>query len=182
MKVVGIVGSPREGSNTEILVRKVLEGASSRSAEIELFKINEMNIRGCQGCFHCQEHGECKEKDDMQKIYSSLKEAEALVLGTPIYWSHVTAQTKSFIDRLFAMTNVFRGESELKGKKLILIYSQGAGSDGERIMREIGRILSDFCGMKVIGIIGGNGLNEPRAVEKREDLLKLAYKLGAQLL
>ncbi|MDI9646672.1 MAG: flavodoxin family protein [Archaeoglobales archaeon] len=180
MKVVGIVGSPRAESNTEILVQKVLEGAKSKGAEVEIFKINDMNINWCQGCFYCQQYGECKQKDDMQLIYKAIKSADALVIGTPIYMGHVTAQTKTFLDRLLAMINVFKGDSALKGKNLAIIYSQGRGNDGETVLKELGTRLSNF-GMKFVGIVGGNGLNEPGAVKKKEDLLKAAYQLGTRI-
>ncbi|MEM0330966.1 MAG: flavodoxin family protein, partial [Archaeoglobaceae archaeon] len=61
MKIVGIVGSPRTESNSEILVKKVLEGAKSKGAEVGIFKINELSINWCQGCFYCQVHGECQQ-------------------------------------------------------------------------------------------------------------------------
>ncbi len=180
MKVVGIVGSPRKGSNSEILVREALEAAKLRGAEIEMFKINEMNVKWCQGCFYCQKHGVCRQQDDMQEIYSAIEGAEAIVIGTPIYMGYVTAQTKTFLDRLFALMNVFRGESKLKGKKVALIYSQGRGQDGMEVMKAIGERLSNI-GMQIVGIVGGNGMNEERAVEKRDDLLEAARKLGAEL-
>ncbi|MEM2727417.1 MAG: flavodoxin family protein [Archaeoglobaceae archaeon] len=180
MKIVGIVGSPRTGSNSETLVKKVLEGAKSKGAEVEIFKINELGVNWCQGCFHCQVYGECKQKDEMQRIYEAIRNAEALIIGTPIYMGHVTAQTKTFLDRLLAMINVIRGESKLAGKKLVLVYTQGRGNDGEAVMKELGKRFSNF-GVKLVGIVGGNGLNEPEAVKEREDLMKFAYQLGLQL-
>ncbi|MEM0214749.1 MAG: flavodoxin family protein [Archaeoglobaceae archaeon] len=181
MKIVGIVGSPRTESNSEILVKKVLEGAKSKGAEVGIFKINELSINWCQGCFYCQVHGECQQKDDMQKIYEAIRSAEGLVIGTPIYMGHVTAQTKTFLDRLLATINVLRGESKLAGKKLVLVYTQGRGNDGEAVMKELGKRFSNF-GMKLVGIVGGNGLNEAGTVREREDLLKSAYQLGLQLI
>ncbi|MEM4156039.1 MAG: flavodoxin family protein, partial [Archaeoglobaceae archaeon] len=132
------------------------------------------------GCFHCQVYGECRQNDDMQRIYDAIRSAEAVVIGTPIYMGHVSAQTKTLLDRLLALINVLRGESALKGKKLVLVYSQGRGSDGENVMKELGVRLSHL-GMSFVGIVGGNGLNEPGAVRDREDLLILAHKLGTQL-
>jgi len=180
MLVVGIVGSPRKGGNTEILVEKVLEGAKSKGAETKMFRINEMKINYCQGCFHCQQYGECKQKDDMYQIYDALKSANAVVVGSPIYMGYVTAQTKTFLDRLLAMLNIMRRESKLAGKKLALIYTQGMGNDGEKVMRSIGERLSNF-GMHFVGVVGGNGLNEPGAVKNRKELLDGAFKLGKEL-
>ncbi len=111
MKVVGIVGSPRNGSNSEILVKKVLEGARTKGANVEIFKINELNINWCQGCFECQKSGKCKQEDEMKRIYSALEFADAVVIGSPIYMGYVTAQTKTFLDRLLALIKVSSGDS-----------------------------------------------------------------------
>lgn len=50
MKVIGIIGSPRKGGNTEILVEKILSGAKEAGLDVEIFKLNELNIHPCQGC------------------------------------------------------------------------------------------------------------------------------------
>lgn len=68
--VIGIVGSPRRGGNTEILVDEVLKGAASMGATIKKYILNELRIGGCQGCFKCQEEEMCFQKDDMISIYS----------------------------------------------------------------------------------------------------------------
>ncbi|MGB9826100.1 MAG: flavodoxin family protein, partial [Desulfofundulus sp.] len=91
MKVVGIIGSPRRGGNTETLVERVLAGAAAAGAETQVFRLNEMNIRGCQACYYCKEHGRCRQEDDMVQIYRALLEADGIVLGSPIYMGYVTA-------------------------------------------------------------------------------------------
>ena len=76
MKVLGIVCSPRKGGNTEILIQEALAGAKETGADVELLNISEMNISPCDGCMTCHQSGECKIKDDMQKIYEQLLAAD----------------------------------------------------------------------------------------------------------
>ncbi|MDK2887955.1 MAG: hypothetical protein PWP72_833 [Thermoanaerobacter sp.] len=180
MKVVGIVGSPRRGGNTETLVERVLAGAAAAGAETQMFYLNEMNIRGCQACNHCKEHGCCRQDDDMASLYRALHEAGGIVLGSPVYMSYVTAQTKLFLDRLFAFLGPDLSSTLPPGKKFAMVYSQGGGNDREMIeglARHVGRML----GMQVVGVTGGNGMNAPGAVKNNPALLEEAFRLGREL-
>jgi multimeric flavodoxin WrbA len=100
VKVLGIVGSPRKGGNTDALVEEVLEGARSKGAETEKIYLDGLKIRPCDACELCSENGECAIKDDFQLILQKIKESDGIVLGSPIYCSTVTAQTKILIDRI----------------------------------------------------------------------------------
>ncbi len=112
MKVLGIVGSPRKGGNTEILVRETLTAAKEAGAETEIVLAAGKNIAGCDGCESCQQTGVCHIKDDMQPIYKQLESADAVIFGTPVYFYNVTAQAKAIMDRTFP----FQPDSRLKGK------------------------------------------------------------------
>ena len=103
MKVLGIICSARKGGNTEILVQEALIGAKERGAEVESLNISEMKIAPCDGCMTCRQTGECRIKDDMQKIYKKLLEANGLILGSPVYFWSISGQAKIFMDRTFAL-------------------------------------------------------------------------------
>lgn len=180
-KVIGIVGSPRRCGNTEILVDEVLKGAASKGAIIKKYILNELKIRGCQGCFKCQEEEICVQKDDMLDIYNEIKDAVGLVLGSPIYMNYVTAQTKLFIDRLLPFFKIGSGSRLSGSKKGVFVYSQGGGSNGPEIMSGLASLFSAL-GIEIIDIIGGNKLNELGAVKGREDLLKRAFQAGQRLI
>ncbi|KUK13787.1 MAG: NADPH-dependent FMN reductase [bacterium 42_11] len=181
MKAIGIVGSPRKNSNTQILVEAILKGAEEKGMETKLFRLNEMNIKPCQGCNFCQENGICKQKDDMQKLYEAISTCDTLVLGSPIYMSYVTAQTKIFLDRLYALLKI-GGEPRIPpGKKCVLVFTQGGGTDGKKIMENIAQILKGAFNMEVKAIVGDNNLNTEGEVRKRKELLKEAYSIGQEL-
>ncbi|MBU2547710.1 MAG: flavodoxin family protein [Proteobacteria bacterium] len=113
MKILGLVCSPREGGNTEIMVREALDEAARRGAETELVLLAGKNITPCQACEACMAEGVCAVDDDMQAIYSKLVEADGILFGTPVYFINVTAQAKAVIDRSFAlmMTGRLRGKA-----------------------------------------------------------------------
>ena len=128
MKIIGYVASPRKDGNTAWVLNKILEGAKEQGAETQIWYSGELDIKPCKGCLGCVRGDGCVVKDDMQKIYSALKEADALVLGSPIYMGKMSAQAKIFNDRLFAcITPRFSPhfKEENAGKKLILVFTQG---------------------------------------------------------
>ena len=102
MKILGISGSPRQGGNTETLVRAVLEGAAARGCDTELVSLGGLQIGECLGCNQCADTFRCVLRDDMQRLYQKLEEADGLVLGSPTYFYQVTGLTKLFLDRLYA--------------------------------------------------------------------------------
>ena len=113
MRILGIVGSPRKGGNTEILIQECLKAASSLDAETYLIRLCELSINPCDGCQHCKSNGECKIKDDMQIIYKDLITADAIIIGTPVYFWTISSLTKIFMDRTYALRYPVR---KLKGK------------------------------------------------------------------
>ena len=128
MKIIGFIASPRKDGNTAWAVNQILDGAKAHGAETEVFYSGVLDIKPCRGCLGCTENDKCVINDDMQKIYTTLKQADALVLGSPIYMGQMTAQAKVFTDRLFAyITPRFspRFKEENAGKKLTLVFTQG---------------------------------------------------------
>lgn len=103
MKILGIVCSPRKAGNTEILVQEALAGAKETGANVELLRISDMNIVPCDGCQTCHQSGECRIKDDMQKIYKKILEADGIILGSPVYFWSVSSQAKTLMDRTYAL-------------------------------------------------------------------------------
>jgi multimeric flavodoxin WrbA len=99
MKVLGISTSPRENSNSDLLLRKALAGASSAGAEAEYVQLCKLNIKPCTACGACYGTGECIIDDDFNVVLSKMLNAQRLIFATPIYFMTVCAQAKLLIDR-----------------------------------------------------------------------------------
>jgi len=110
MKIVGIVGSPRRGGNTEILVKEVLKAAEKEGAETEMISLTSLNLKPCDGCRSCFQMKSCKIKDDGEDLFETLRNADGFVVGSPVYFGSVTAQTKIFIDRIGYLNNALGKE------------------------------------------------------------------------
>lgn len=99
IKVCGIVGSPKKKGNVDILVSQVVEGAHSQGAESQIMYLNDMSIAPCQSCGKDPYPDYCRFDDDMRLVYTALTSCDAIVLGSPVYFDTVSAQTKLMIDR-----------------------------------------------------------------------------------
>lgn len=103
VKVLGIYGSPRKGGNTDLLLDRILEGSSEAGGEVESLYVRRLKISGCLECGSCDDTGECAVRDDMDKVYPLLQEADIIFLASPNFFYNVTAQVKLLIDRSQAM-------------------------------------------------------------------------------
>jgi multimeric flavodoxin WrbA len=113
MKVLGISGSPRKEGNTEILVKKALDVAEVNGAEVEFIGLAGKDIKGCIACPDCGKGEKCVIDDDIQAIYPKMEGADAIILGTPIYFGQMTAQTKTLMDRTYFL---HKSGGKLRGK------------------------------------------------------------------
>ena len=128
MKIIGYIASPRKEGNTAWVVNKILEAAKAQGAETQSWHCSDLDINPCKGCLVCVKSNKCAINDDMQKLYAELKQADALIFGSPVYMGQMTAQAKTFTDRLFAhITPRFSPHYKEgnAGKKLILVFTQG---------------------------------------------------------
>jgi multimeric flavodoxin WrbA len=100
LKAIGISGSPRKDGNTQILVNHCLKAMAEEGIDIELISLAGMNITGCKNCGHCGDHpGECATKDDAQPIIAKMKEADAIIVGSPVFYGSATALVKGLLER-----------------------------------------------------------------------------------
>ena len=104
VKILGIVGSPRRNSNTEVLVREALKGAEETgNVETEMLLLAGKKIISCIGCLKCLEKQDLcvfRFKDDMQEFYEKYMGADGLIIGSPVYHASISGILKNAIDRL----------------------------------------------------------------------------------
>ena len=105
MKVIAFNGSPRKTWNTATLLEKALEGAVTQGAKTELIHLYDLNFKGCISCFACktiggESYGKCAVQDDLTPIFRNIEEADAIILGSPMYFGAISGELKSFMERL----------------------------------------------------------------------------------
>lgn len=102
--IVVLNGSPRKNGNTSVLVEAFTKGAEASGNIVTTFFLDKMDIHGCKGCFGGGKNpaSPCVQKDDMDKIYPAFKEADVVVLASPLYYWNLSGQLRTAFDRLFA--------------------------------------------------------------------------------
>ena len=132
MEILVIYGSPRLTSNSAAIAERIIAPFEESGANVRRFGINLMRCRACQACYGCKkdDDGGCVIRDDMAPALDAVVNCDLLLLASPVYFGEVTAQMKSFIDRMygFYLPNFMQRErmSRLKpGKILSFVMTQG---------------------------------------------------------
>ena len=116
-KVIILNGSPRKNFNTAKLLQEAQKGAQAAGAEVEYFNLYDYNFLGCRSCFACQRKGSttegvCAIKDDIRPILEKCISADAIIIGSPVYFSYPTGVFRSFIERLLFANHTYMVDRE----------------------------------------------------------------------
>jgi len=188
MKCVCVLGSPRVNGNSEIIAQTFLKTMESMGAETKTFTLNKLKYRGCQACMGCKKTLEtCGVKDDLTAVLDATKEADVLVLATPVYYGDVTSQAKGFIDRTYSflgpdyMTSPKAGRLA-PGKKLVFIQVQG--HPDPKIFNDIYPKYSNFLkwgGFEESYLLRATGVGDKGDVNKYPQVLEEAKSLAHKI-
>jgi multimeric flavodoxin WrbA len=108
MNVLAVVGSPRKGKATDILVDKVIDGVKSVDSDCHVTKLHltDYTIEYCRNCLVCRDSktdgpiARCAIRDDMDIIHEYILNSDALIFGTPVHSAHVSAPMMTFLERI----------------------------------------------------------------------------------
>jgi multimeric flavodoxin WrbA len=186
-KIVILKGSPRKRGNSALLADQVAAGAQEAGAELESYYLHSMDIAPCDACDSCQGIADvdCIIDDDMQVLYPKLREADAVVYASPIYWFTVSAQLKLFMDRCYG----FGGDTDepedhaLAGKRIGVVLTYGGDdpydSGAINAIRTF-QDMFDYIPAEIVGIVYGYGLDAGE-IRRNENVMQKAYDLGSKL-
>jgi multimeric flavodoxin WrbA len=190
--VLGIVASPRNSGNTAILVKEVLKGAEEKGYETDLKCLGDLKInplvastsdkQSVWSSYSNKPYGVTDLKDDMELIYPSLEKMGVFVFGTPIYFDHVSARAKTFIDRLIYYERKSTKNRFPKNVRavIILTYEWDKPEAYGSVVEWIKHTLEEYFKMKVVASLQAeNTMKNP--VVNREDLLKKTRQIGRNL-
>jgi len=198
MKVMAIIGSPRRGGNTELLVDRVIEGCRSKgNAEIEKVFIADRNIQYCSGCLTCTfpppGTGKCVLRDDMDVLIEKIRESDAFIFGTPNHMRTVSAPLLNFLARMLPLLRYeieyddkgnmigATGVSKIQDKKAAMVISQGDPFFSSPLVHMVlERNLRDFR-LKLVGDVISTGNLQKQDVAGKEEDLKAAFELGVKM-
>ena len=183
MKIVAVLGSPRPQGNSSTLARAFLLAAGERGAEITEYLLNDMDYQGCQGCGACKTKSEiCVLADDLAPVFKAVKEADLLVLASPVYFGDLNGQLKCFFDRTYSFFNPDFSSRVPPGKKAVLILVQANPEETEfaDIFPRYRRWLRMY-GYDPIRLLRVTGVREPGEVASQAAALDAAAALAREL-
>ena len=136
MKALFVNGSPRKNWNTHKMLESAMKGAAEAGAEVELIHLYDFAFKGCVSCFACKvknskTNGLCAFRDALTPTLEKAREADVIVIGSPIYFSYPTAQARAFLERL--MFPVLSYKTGMRNTEVLnrtiptaMIYTMGA--------------------------------------------------------
>jgi multimeric flavodoxin WrbA len=138
MKVIGINGSPRKKWNTAQMVESALNGARDAGAETKLYHLIDLKFKGCTSCFACKRKGgpsyaKCGMRDDLTQVLNDVWDADAIIIGSPVYFGDVTADLRAFCERLWFSILMYNPEHMIRAPKRLpvkIILTTNAPQEG----------------------------------------------------
>ena len=126
MKTLLINGSPKKEGNTFVALSEVAKALENNSVETKIISIGKKAVQGCTSCNKCHELGRCIFKDQLyEEIRDNLKEADALVIGTPVYYAGPNGALCAILDRVFYSSSEYL---EYKPAASVAVCRRGGAS------------------------------------------------------
>ena len=178
-KIIILNGSPRKNGNTSALTGAFMKGAREAGNEVTEFFLGQMKINGCLGCWHGGKDPEhpCTQRDDMEKIYPAYREADIVVLASPLYYWFISGFLKNAFDRLFAIAESDPHYRNPKKESVLIMAAEGAGFEESEHWYDR---LEKHIGWESIGKILCGYVTQPGDIQGKKEL-EDAYRLGSSI-
>lgn len=181
MDAISVIASARKNGNCKQIVDKITEGIIENGGENTIYFIDDMNIKGCQGCRRCKDLSnptKCVINDDFLRIMDEVEKSDAIIFAAPNYFGEINAQGHLFMDRFYSMTKTT--PNKLNGKiKAVIIHTYGAKNGFyDDYINKRARLFNSI-GLDVVEVLSV-GNNEPSKSGDKK-ILKKAKEIGLNL-
>jgi multimeric flavodoxin WrbA len=183
MKIVAVLGSPQPRGNSAGLARAFLATAREQGAQVQEYPLNQLDFQGCQGCRVCKTKADaCTLEDDLTPALQAVKEADILVLASPVYFGDLSGQLKCFFDRTFSYFNPDFSSRLPAGKQAVVVLVQG-NPDPEKFADVFPRYEQwlKLYGFASVHLLRAVGVRDPGDIATQPALLSQAAALGRKL-
>jgi len=177
LKLLAIIGSPRPSGNTNYLVDQALEEAAEQGIQMEKIILSQYKVNPCLGHDNCASRGSCQQKDDAVWILDKFREADGVILATPVYYYNVSAQMKAFIDRNYFL---YKHDQKYKARAVgIIIVAEQIGI--EDTLHTLKQFADELSVKRDRMFIASGYANKSGDAKKNLKLVEEARKLGRQM-
>jgi multimeric flavodoxin WrbA len=178
MQILALIGSPRRGGNTDILVEQILKGAKKRGFTSNKLYLYDYEISPCVDCRTCKKGDHvCALNDGMNEIYPIIDHSDLLIFGTPNYWYGPTGKMKLFIDRM----RPYGTSGKLSGKKAVIVIPAGGGPEACGALVEMLRLSFGYLEMDFVGKFLAKAYEKAEIMEnpgKLEEAYDFGFSIG----
>lgn len=180
---VVLLGSPRKGANSETIALAMAGEAEKKGNGIKTYRLNDLkDAKGCQACGACKKKGFCITKDDHSAILDDIRDADSVIIASPVYYGQVSGQLRLLLDRLYSFLAADMSSTMPKGKKVAIAVTCMSGIAGAKGTADwLENIWGKYYGQEVVGkVIRGNS-GAPTDASRDEGVLAEARAVGAKL-
>lgn len=176
-------GATRINGNTDIILKKIIEGSENTEVIINQINLRKKKIADCIGCFHCHDNNKCSIKDDMKEIREEINKSDLLIFASPVYWWGVTGIMKNCIDRLYFYYSPFN-KKLIAGKKAIIVSPMNMNSDiyKLKIFIKFYDILFDNLDIELVDSYYFGNINRKGEIGNNSEYIKKVEYLGKNLI
>jgi len=177
MKILAVVGSRNPDGTTAGAISVLLEGVAATGSQGEIIFLTESQIERCRQCEEsgwglCREEGRCVIEDEFAVLVNKLREAEAVVFATPVYFGDLSESMRAFLDRLRRITRHCEGKKGIAGKPAVGICVAGGGGGGAPVCAVSMEKVLSTCGFEVLDMVPVRRQN----LEMKKDVLRTVGK------
>ena len=177
MKILAVVGSRNPEGRTASAIAALFDGVAAAGGQGEKVFLTESRIERCRQCGEsgwglCREEGRCVIEDEFAVLVNKLREADACVFATPVYFGDLSESARAFLDRLRRVTRHDKGKKGIAGKPAVGICVAGGGGGGAPVCAvSLEKVLST-CGFEVVDMIPVRRQN----LDMKKDVLRIVGK------
>ncbi len=167
--------------NTATLLNLIAKGVRDAGGEVKFYTLFKMKFMACQSCFSCRLKPDCAINDELRAALQEVKEADGVVVGSPIYMMQMTGPVKNLYDRLFPLTDD-KYRPRFGKKRMITVYTQGM--DDPTLFEsyfEYTSAIFPWFGFDLMENLVCTGANDPESAERDKALKVRAYEAGRAL-
>ena len=177
MKIIVLTGSYNQKGSTNMLADYFMRGAREAGHVVGMVDTTRLAVRPCFGCLRCGYNGQCVSNDDMEKVKGHILSADMIVFATPIYYYGMTAQLKTVLDRLCAISTPLQKKSM---KSALISVAWNPDDRGFEPLASQYRAIVQYMHFTDKGMILGKGCGTPEMTAKSQ-YVRDAYNLGRSL-
>ncbi|MEE8576033.1 MAG: flavodoxin family protein [candidate division Zixibacteria bacterium] len=175
VRVLGLVGSPRKGGNTDLLIDEVLSAAEQKGASVEKIYLSKKDIAPCRACNACRKLGKCSVEDDMVGMVEKMNATDVWVIGTPVYYWGPTGWLKAFIDRWYGIGK----QVQFKDKRAVIVVPM-EDTNMATARHTVGMLTDtlDYVKTGLVATVVAAGVLNRGDVAAKDDILREARMAG----